>query len=226
MKFLKYPLLLSFVFFIHQANAQSLKWDSLYRPGKYAEIVEKWKTEPIAKTDFVFIGNSITAGTNWATLLNLPNAKNRGISGDISYGLLERLQPVIDAKPKKIFILIGINDISRNIPDSAIIANYKKMIARIRKGSKKTQIYFNTLLPVNASFEKFKNHYGKDGHILYINEEIKKMEAKKVTIIDLYSQFEDQDHHLRAALTKDGLHLVPAGYKVWADFLQAKGYLK
>ncbi|WP_316784373.1 GDSL-type esterase/lipase family protein [Pedobacter frigiditerrae] len=209
-----------------QLNAQTVKWDSTYRPGKYKEIVTKWKTEETSKKDYVFLGNSITAGTDWAKLLNLPQAKNRGISGDITYGVLERLQDIIDGKPKKIFILIGINDISRNIPDSAILSNYKKIVDRIRKGSKKTQIYFNTLLPVNASFEKFKNHYGKDDHILYLNSEIKKLAAKNVTVIDLYSQFLDKDNHLRAELTKDGLHLIPEGYKVWADFLNSTGYLK
>lgn len=208
------------------AFAQTVKWDSTYRPGKYVEQVNKFKADQKSKKDYVFLGNSITAGTDWAKLLSLPQAKNRGISGDITFGVLERLQDVIDGKPAKIFILIGINDISRNIPDSVILRNYKMMISRIRKGSKKTQIYFNTLLPVNSSFEKFKNHYGKDDHILWLNNEIKKFSAKNVTVIDLYSNFIDQDNHLRAELTKDGLHLIPEGYKVWADFLNKTGYLK
>lgn len=211
---------------VNYATAQTAKWDSTYRPGKYVELVRKFKEEPKSKKDFVFLGNSITAGTDWAKLLNLPQAKNRGISGDITYGVLERLQEVIDGKPKKVFILIGINDISRNIPDSLILNNYKVIISRIRKGSKRTQIYFNTLLPVNSSFEKFKNHYGKDDHILYLNSEIKKLVAKNVTVIDLYPVFLDKDNHLRAELTKDGLHLIPEGYKVWADFLNQTGYLK
>ena len=99
------------------------------------------------------------------------------------------------------------------------------MIARIRKGSKKTHIYFNTLLPVNSAFEKFKNHYGKDEHILWLNDEIRKFTAKNVTVIDLYPNFTDQDKHLRAELTKDGLHLIPAGYQVWAEFLKKSGCL-
>lgn len=218
-------LLLTIVGFTY-AQAQTAKWDSTYRPGKYIELVQKFKAEPTSKKDYIFLGNSITAGTDWAKLLSLPQAKNRGISGDITYGVLERLQDVIDGKPKKVFILIGINDVSRNIPDSLILKNYKTIIERIRKGSRKTQIYFNTLLPVNSSFGKFKNHYGKDEHILYLNTEIKKMAAKNVTIIDLYPVFLDQENHLRAELTKDGLHLIPEGYKVWADFLHQTGYLK
>ncbi|MCZ4243800.1 GDSL-type esterase/lipase family protein [Pedobacter punctiformis] len=208
------------------ANAQVVKWDSTYRPNKYAEIVAKFKEDPKSKKDIVFLGNSITAGTDWAKLLNLPQAKNRGISGDITFGVLERLQDVIDGKPSKIFILIGINDVSRNIPDSVILHNYQTIIQRIRAGSKRTKIYFNTLLPVNASFNKFKNHYGKDEHILWLNSEIRKLQAKNVTIIDLYPHFLDQDNHLKAELTKDGLHLIPAGYQVWSTLLQNGGYLK
>ncbi|MBE5319432.1 sialate O-acetylesterase [Pedobacter sp. MR2016-19] len=214
-----------FTFSFTAAFAQVVKWDSTYRPGKYVEQVAKFKADLKSKKDIIFLGNSITAGTDWAKLLDLPQAKNRGISGDITFGVLERLQDVIDGKPEKIFILIGINDISRNIPDSVILRNYKTMIARIRKGSKKTKIYFNTLLPVNAAFEKFKNHYGKDEHILWLNDEIRKFTAKNVTVIDLYPNFTDQDKHLRAELTKDGLHLIPAGYQVWADFLKKSGYL-
>ena len=208
------------------ANAQIVKWDSTYRPGKYVELVEKFKAEPKSKKDFIFLGNSITAGTDWSKLLSLPQAKNRGISGDITFGVLERLQEVIDRKPSKLFILIGINDISRNIPDSIILRNYKTMIARVRSGSKRTHIYFTTLLPVNASFDKFKNHYGKDSHILWLNDEIRKFASKDVTVVDLYPVFVDDEKRLKAELTKDGLHLIPEGYKVWADYLKANDYLK
>jgi lysophospholipase L1-like esterase len=214
------------ILYATNANAQTVKWDSTYRPGKYRELVEKFKAEPKSKKDIVFLGNSITAGTDWAKLLELPQAKNRGISGDITFGVLDRLQDIVDGKPAKIFILIGINDVSRDIPDSVIVGNYKKIISTIRKGSKRTQIYFNTLLPVNSSFEKFKNHYGKDEHILYLNNQIRSMGAKNVTIVDLYPVFLDQNNHLKAELTKDGLHLIPEGYKVWADFLNSTGYLK
>ncbi|WEK19822.1 MAG: GDSL-type esterase/lipase family protein [Candidatus Pedobacter colombiensis] len=206
--------------------AQEVKWDSTYRPGAYLKNIEAFKAEGITKKDFVFLGNSITAGTNWAKLLDIPNAKNRGISGDITFGVLERLDQVISGKPSKVFVLIGINDVSRNIPDSIILRNYKSIISRIKAGSKKTKIYFYTLLPVNSSFNKFKNHYGKDEHILWLNSEIRKLGDKKVTIIDLYPHFLDSENHLKADLTHDGLHLKPEGYEVWAEVLKKGGYLK
>lgn len=214
------------IFAVGTLNAQEVKWDSTYRPGSYLKKIDAFKTEGIAKKDIVFLGNSITAGTDWAKLLNLPNAKNRGISGDITFGVLERLEEVIAAKPSKVFVLIGINDVSRNIPDSLILRNYKSIISRIRSGSRKTMIYFYTLLPVNSSFNKFKNHYGKDEHILWLNSEIRKLADKKVTVIDLYPHFLDTENRLKAELTNDGLHLKPEGYQVWAEVLKKGGYLK
>jgi hypothetical protein len=98
----KVLLTLSLVFALSlNASSQTVTWDSTYRPSKYKEIVAKWKTETPSKKDYIFLGNSITAGTDWVKLLNLPQAKNRGISGDITFGILDRLQDVIDGKPKK-----------------------------------------------------------------------------------------------------------------------------
>lgn len=208
------------------ANGQTLKWDSTHRPGNYKSLVAKFEAEQHSKKEFIFLGNSITAGTDWARLLNLPNARNRGISGDITFGVLERLDEVISRKPAKVFILIGINDISRNIPDSVILSNYKQIISRIKRGSRKTKIYFYTLLPVNSTFAKFKNHYGKDEHVLWLNDQIKSFSDKKVTVIDLYAHFLDDNKRLKAELTHDGLHLKPEGYQVWSELLQNGGYLK
>lgn len=207
-------------------RAQEIKWDSTYRPKTYGDQVQKFRAAPHAKKDVVFLGNSITAGTNWASLLELPNAKNRGISGDITFGVLERLDEVISGKPAKVFLLIGINDISRNIPDSIVIGNIKKMVSRIRQGSKRTKIYVYTLLPVNSSFGKFKNHYNKDEHILWVNDQIRKLAGGKVAVIDIYPDFLDAENHLRKELTKDGLHPNAAGYEVFKAKLKGGNYLE
>jgi lysophospholipase L1-like esterase len=200
--------------------------DSTYRPKIMADSIASFKAHPVTADDCVFLGNSITARCNWAQLFNNPHARNRGISGDLTFGVLERMDEIIAGQPKKVFILIGINDMSRNVPDSIITRNHKKMIARIRTGSPKTQIYFCTLLPVNASFGKFPNHYGKDQHILAINEAIKKLKAKNVNIIDLYPSFLDSEGHLKAEYCIDGLHPNELGYQVWVKVFEKGKYLQ
>ena len=169
--------------------AQKLQWDSTYRPGIYAMKVGQFRSFPNSTKDVVFLGNSITDYADWNELLQLNEARNRGISGDVTFGVLERLDEITEGKPAKVFILIGINDISRNVPDSVILDNYKKIIQRIKKESPKTKIYFNTVLPVNNTFPN-RDHFNKDEHILYVNDELKKLgTAEKITVIDIHPLF-------------------------------------
>lgn len=210
-----------------EAPAKAPKWDSTYRPNNYGLKVGLFKSFPNSEKDVVFLGNSITAGVDWSELLGLKEARNRGISGDITFGVLERLDEVIEGKPAKVFLLIGINDISRNIPDSLIVDNYRKIVTRIQKGSPKTKIYLQTLMPVNNTFTQFKNHYNKDGHIEFVNTSLKQLaKTYKVQLIDLNPQFQDKEGRLIKEFTEDGLHLNAAGYAHWAKILKTGNYLK
>ena len=209
-------------------QAQTPKWDSTYRPGLYEFEAQLYESYPHSTSDIVFLGNSITDRVDWNELLGMSNVHNRGISGDITFGVLERLSEVTNGKPAKVFILIGINDISRNIPDSVIANNYRKIVQRIKKESPHTKIYFQTLLPVNNEFTQFKNHYNKDEHILWLNDQIKTLRKKEnITVIDLYPHFLNSEKKLDKKYTLDGLHLNAEGYKVWAailkPFLSKKG---
>ena len=70
---------------------------------------------PIRGNDIVFLGNSITDGGEWAELFNNRHVKNRGISADRSGWLLDRLDPIINGHPKKLFLMIGTNDLAVGI---------------------------------------------------------------------------------------------------------------
>lgn len=200
---------------------ESAKIDSAVRPGAYKLRLGLFKSYPNSKKDIIFLGNSITQGVDWAELLQNKNARNRGISGDITYGVLERLSEVTEGQPAKVFVLIGINDIEHNIPDTLIVNNYRRIIRQIKAESPKTKIYFHTLLPVNNEFTQFKKHYNKDEHILFVNTELKKIaEEEKITLIDLHSYFLDASNKLDKKYTFDGLHLNAEGYKVWAGILK------
>lgn len=209
------------------ANAQTpgVAWDSTYRPGKYVVKYGQFKSYPDSPDDIIFLGNSITEHTHWNELLGRSDVRNRGIGGDITFGVLERLDEVIEGRPARVFILIGINDISRNIPDEVILKNYQKIIDRIQEGTPRTEIYFQTLLPVNNTFTRYKNHYNKDGHIHAVNEGLKKIAAREgITLIDLHPHFLDDEGRLDKRYTLEGLHLNAAGYRLWAKILQP--YLK
>jgi len=205
------------------AIAQTTTWDSTYRPPIYAGKVGQFKSFPKSDKDIIFLGNSIMTYTDWNELLGLKTAKNRGIPGDLTFGVLERLQGVIDGHPAKIFILIGINDVTRGVPDSLIVKNYQKIISRIKAGSPKTKIYFHTLLPVNHTYVGLK---GKTQHIISVNTALKQLAAKEhVKLIDLYPHFLNSDGVLDPKYTFDGLHMNDLGYFKWAEILKNGKYL-
>lgn len=202
------------------AFSQIEKMDTVYRPRTYDLIVEQFRNYPNSREDVIFLGNSITAYTNWNELLGLPNARNRGISGDTTFGILERLDEVTEGKPEKIFLLIGINDISRNVPADLILRNYKRIISQIKKESPDTQIYVQTVLPVNNTFSRYNNHYNKDKIICEVNNGIKTMAAaQEIILIDLHPHFLDAENRLDKKYTEEGLHLNAKGYELWRKLL-------
>jgi len=215
--------ILMILFFLSSYSQNSI--DTSYRPKTYSVQVKQFRTYPNSKNDIIFLGNSITARAQWNELLQLPMAKNRGISGDTTFGILERLDEITEGQPSKIFLLIGINDISRNFPDDQILKNYREIISRIQDESSETKIYIETILPVNKSFNVYKRHYNKDEHILYINDELRKMASEMaVILIDIYPVFLDAQNRLEAKFTDEGLHLNEKGYLKWAKIL--KPYLE
>lgn len=200
---------------------EKVKYDSTYRPATYQVQVDYFRSHPNSKKDIIFLGNSLTAHMDWAELLGNKNIRNRGISSDITFGVLERLDEVIEGKPAKVFLLIGINDISRNVPEDVILANYSKIVHRIKAGSPKTKIYVQTLLPTNNSFDKFKKHYNKEKETAIVNQGIKELATQQnLTLIDLNPHFADSNGQLKTEYTHDGLHLIIAGYKKWAELLK------
>ncbi len=68
---------------------------------------------PVDGNSIVFIGNSITDMHEWAEAFNNPDILNRGISGAVSDELVENLEAYISGKPKKVFLMIGTNDLAK-----------------------------------------------------------------------------------------------------------------
>lgn len=219
-------LLLVFICINAGAQTTEVKWDSTFRPPSYDLRLNQFRSFPNSTSDIIFLGNSITAGVEWSELLQNKNAKNRGISGDITFGVLQRLDEITEGKPAKVFILIGINDVSKGIPDSVTSANHKRIVQYIKAHSPKTKIYMQTLLPVNKDFGKHAAHYNKDEMILRINDRIRTMVKEEgIELIDLYPEFLNSNDKLIDKYTYDGLHLTIAGYNKWAEILKKSGAL-
>jgi glycerophosphoryl diester phosphodiesterase len=196
-----------------------------YQTIYYEQKRSIYKILPHDKNEVIFLGNGITDNGEWTEFFKQPNIKNRGISGDITLGVLARLNDLLTAHPLKIFILIGINDILRANPDSIILYNYQTIIEKIQTKSPETQIYIQSILPVNTDFKKYPELKNKTEHILYLNNKLKELcQEKKITYIDLYPSFCNDQGRLKPQYTNDGLHLMGDGYKIWIEILKPYVY--
>src|SRR5690349_13279539 len=95
------------------ANAQNaVKIDSNYANYYYKQRVEYFNKMPHVKNEIVFLGNSITERGEWQEILSGYRCPivNRGVGGDNSFGILARMDEILAAKPKAIFLMDGIND--------------------------------------------------------------------------------------------------------------------
>lgn len=201
-------------------------FDSSFHFYYYDQKLSMFEKAPTPKKPIVWLGDSITDGGEWSEFFPNLNTLNRGVSADNTFGILNRLYEVIQRKPKKVFLLIGINDIARNIPDSIIIRNYKKIIDSFKIKSPTTRLYVQSILPTNNAFTNFANHQNKTEHILYINNALQKLCLdKNVTYIDLYTAFLDKENKLDKEYTNDGLHLLGTGYQKWKQVLIDKKLL-
>ncbi len=197
-------------------------------PEHNARRQEQFRAETVAPGRVIFLGNSITEMGNWAVLTGDPTVVNRGIGGDITFGMLKRLPAVTALKPSKIFLLIGINDIGKDIPPAVIADNIGRIIDRIRAESPDTRIILQTILPVNPTVQGFPQHYDKNDKVLATNKLLRTIASgRNVPLADLHAVFRDRQGLLKKELTIDGLHLDPRGkgYETWVSYLRKSGYL-
>lgn len=187
-----------------------------------------FNAEPVVTGGIIFLGNSITENGDWKRLIGDSTVINRGIGGDITFGILKRLDEVLNRKPRKIFLLIGINDIGKDIPPTVIADNTRKIIRRIQLESPATKIILQNLLPVNPMINGFPQHYDKQSKVVETNKLLEGVAKEtKVPLVDLNKLFRDGDGNLMKKYTNDGLHLNPAGdgYAVWVKYLKTSGHL-
>ena len=163
---------------------------------------------------------------DWKKVLNDTTVLNRGIGGDITYGVLKRLKDITDRQPSKVFILLGINDIGKDIPDAVIADNYLKIVNEIHQKSPQTRVFVESILPLNSTMPNFPQHYDKEEHVLAVNKLLKaNAKSGNYTFIDIFHLFVDADGRLKSEYSYEGLHLKPPAYVIWADYLKKQGYL-
>lgn len=206
----------------HSLNAQeTVAIDSGYLNSHYTQRLDFFRKMPNRKCEIAFVGNSLTEGGKWQELIRKKNIINRGISGDVTYGILARLDEVLASKPKKIFLLSGVNDMKRGTPNDVILANFKRMIVMVKTQSPKTKLYMQSLLPVNEAMLPATYTQVKNSKINDLNQKLEALcREMGVFYINLHPAFADEKGNMKKELSLDGLHLKHASYVYWAEELK------
>lgn len=169
----------------------------------------------------VFLGDSITDEGNWSKLFPNVPIENRGIGGDTTLGVLNRLDQVIALKPTQVFLMIGTNDLcyGRAIPD--IISNYERILQRFRTELPGVKIYVQSVLPFNDTVFPARE-LRTNKNIVQLNREIKHLAMRyDYPYLDITSPFTGPDGRLPMQYSSDGLHLNDTGYLIWRDQIKS-----
>lgn len=188
---------------------------------KYRELNQISLLEP----DMIFIGDSIVEYYPLQELLGTAKTiVNRGIRGYQTGFILDNLDSHLygDAVDQ-IVLLIGTNDIGKDIPMNDALDNLERVIQSIARDYPLSQIKLLSILPVNEG-EKYKQ-------TVYIrtNEKIREWNQAyealasaymQVDFVPIYDSLTDSEGQLQSAYTTDGLHLSVAGYQALSEALK------
>ena len=184
------------------------------RSEYWRQRVSLFNRLPISSSDIVFVGNSITDGGELTELLGDGRVKNRGINSDDIDGVISRIDNILAGQPAKLFLLIGINDVSHNLSVQSLLAKYEVLVSKIRECSPETRLYIQSVMPINNDFGRYKNLKGKEEVIVSFNSGLRELALKNcVEYIDLWEVLSVPDSgKLNPDFTNDGLHLTGEGY--------------
>lgn len=203
------------------ADGQQLDYED------WVEILEK-EADAVAANPperlYILAGDSISL---WFPNELLPpdvTWLNQGISGEGSEGLYKRLPALDETRPKKIFIMIGINDLLRGVSEDTIAENHRQIIKDIRWIHPNTEVIVQSILPHSGDQATWE---GRDKLKDIPNDRIRRLnrrlqaiaEAEGAIYLDLYPLFADENGALRTEFSTDGLHLNERGYQIWRTAL-------
>ena len=199
-----------------------LKLDMVELPRSRAEFQKemeaRYRKIPTTPAEVVFAGDSLVADGPWAEFFT--EIHNRGIGGDTAAGLLGRLDEVTEGKPRKLFLLIGANDLAAAVPDAQFLRHYREILERVRRESPSTAVTVIGVLPINPTFSKVPAY--DNARVAETNRRLKELvgDFPGVRFLDLGPLLTDADGNLRREFSTDGMHINIDGYLAIREALE------
>lgn len=190
--------------------------------GRFHDADETAGSPKPGETRVVFMGDSITEAWHLDQSFSGKAYINRGISGQTTPQMLVRFrQDVINLKPQAVVILAGTNDIAGNTGPESLdeVEDNLASMAELAEANG-IKVVLCSILP--AFDYPWQPGLTPAPKIDMINEWLKDYAAKKGYVyVDFHSAMKDSRDGLPPALSKDGVHPLPAGYAIMAPMTQA-----
>ncbi len=131
--------------------------------------------------------------------------------------------PLLDAVAAqdcdKVYIMLGINELGW-AKTKTFHDQYAKLIDRVREDHPEAKIVLQSIPPVSAKQEA-KKTYVNNQRIAEYNQVIRTLaEEKACYFLDVAACLAGEDGLLPKELNFDGIHLNPAGCKIWLNYLR------
>ncbi len=169
------------------------------------EFEEENQTYADFEVDVVFLGDSLTQGYDVQRYYPEYVTVNRGIGGDTTYRLKERLEvSVLDLQPKICVMQIGGNNVDTMFED------YEDILLSFKERMPATKIVLVSHAPTSGDF----GHLNKT--MTHNNVKIR-LYAEKYgcEFVDIYTPlFDIETGEIKAEYTVDGAHFTEVGYDV------------
>ena len=177
-----------------------------YRAAKLEQYEQENAEYDDYEVDVAFIGDSLTDGYDLAKYYPQYVTANRGIGGDTTFGLEERLQvSLYDLKPKVVVMLIGANNMD------SMLENYESILKSLQENLPESKIVLLSLTAMGGE------HWGRRNQLAAYNNVSIKLLAQKYNFafVDLYSALYDVSiGEVYEGYTIDGGHFTHEGYTV------------
>jgi len=162
----------------------------------------------------VFMGDSITEELEFYNILNKSSILAK--KGDTVIKGKDLVISLGNIKPKRIFVLYGLNDLDFFQNVSEFKKNYADLIKAIKEKVPNSEIYIQSSMPVQEKMQQKNKNYSQDRmeKILQIEEEVAKEE--RVNYIDIRPIIKGKDE----LYEPDGMHFKAKFCGLWLDFLK------
>lgn len=169
-------------------------------------------------SDVVMIGDSLTENGLWSEMFPHVKIANRGIGGDRTIDVLQRMDPIFAVKPKKAFILLGLNDFAYGVSVEQVFTNYRQIVGQLQQNGIRVFI--------QSTLECSKSSCGSQlEKVRALNQKLEAYaKENKLVYIDLNIPLAYNVSGLLPQYTPDGGHLLGSGYAVWANLLEPYMY--